>query len=353
MLQMLVISLLPTGPAEDNNTKMSNTLSNLRAAQKDLINDFMRELIDESVFLGETIPLSPVQGTNYGYTSGGNDLAPPLKSDVIDKFPFASSSVITYNVGDLTISKDGAAGQSSTVSGYTSGGYSIPAGYLNIIDKFPFAADANATDVGDLTVARIQVAGQSSTVSGYSSGAGIDKFPFAADANSTSVGNLAGSRSGTTGQSSTISGYNTGGYVGPITQNVIDKFPFSSDANATDVGDLTVARRYPAGQSSQEYGYSSGGWIPPSVEYFTIDKFPFASDANATFVGSLTYSRFGAAGQSSDAHGYASGGTNGALGAAAPPVSNLIDKFPFASDASATDVGDLSVVRYLNAGQQY
>jgi len=36
----------------------------------------------------------------------------------------------------------------------------VPANYKNIIDKWPFASDANATDVGDLTQARLTAAGQ-------------------------------------------------------------------------------------------------------------------------------------------------------------------------------------------------
>ena len=45
-----------------------------------------------------------------------------------------------------------AAGQSSDVSGYSTGGLAPPAtGDSNTIDKFPFATDGNATDVGDLT----------------------------------------------------------------------------------------------------------------------------------------------------------------------------------------------------------
>ena len=46
-----------------------------------------------------------------------------------------------------------------SVSGYTSGGYSS-AGLKDIIDKFPFASDGNATDVGDLTQGRYGAAGQ-------------------------------------------------------------------------------------------------------------------------------------------------------------------------------------------------
>ena len=81
------------------------------------------------------------------------------------------------------------------MSGYVGGGYAL-GGVVNTIDKFSFAADGNATDVGDLTVARFGPSGQSSTASGYSSGGHpnrfttIDKFPFAADANATDVGDL-------------------------------------------------------------------------------------------------------------------------------------------------------------------
>jgi len=49
------------------------------------------------------------------------------------------------------------AGQSSTTHGYCTGGYN--GGYLNVIQKFTFAADANATDVGDLTGVTYAAAG--------------------------------------------------------------------------------------------------------------------------------------------------------------------------------------------------
>ena len=47
-----------------------------------------------------------------------------------------------------------------SVSGYTSGGNSVPGAKVNIIDKFPFASDTNASDVGDLSQARTSAAGQ-------------------------------------------------------------------------------------------------------------------------------------------------------------------------------------------------
>jgi hypothetical protein len=202
------------------------------------------------------------------------------------------------------------------------------------------------------------------TVAGYASGAPpatnvIDKFPFASDANATDVGNLSVARRDAAGQSSGVSGYTSGGYIPPAGySNVIDKFPFASNGNSTDVGDLSVARFSTTGQSSNVSGYASGGYsaTPASVparHRTTIDKFPFATDSNATNIGALTLARRYSAGQSSDVSGYTSGGQRAPQ--PSPPINtflvNNIDKFPFATDAGATDVGDLVLLSYTTAGQ--
>ena len=146
-----------------------------------------------------------------------------------------------------------------------------------------------------------------------------------------------------------VSGYASGGSPGSSTTiNIIQKFPFASDDNATDVGDLTQSRGDVAGQFSDNHGYTSGGSAgnsSPRTRYDTIDKFPFSSDANASDVGNLTQSRSSVAGQSSMNHGYTSGGFS-------PPFRNTIDKFPFSTDANEGDVGDLTATKYLVAGQQ-
>ena len=289
----------------------------------------------------DNTPVYSFQGTVSGYSSGG---ILPNAQDIIDKFPFSADSNAT-DVGNITQARYSLTGQSSAASGYTSGGIVAPGSTVNVIDKFPFAVDANATDVGDLTQARNNTAGQSSSESGYNSGGvtvinTIDKFPFAVDANATDVGDLTQGRGNAAGQSSTTTGYSSGGNItGGATSNTIDKFPFAVDANATDVGDLTQARNNTAGQSSSESGYNSGG----SYAVNTIEKFAFATDANATDVGDLTQVRRGAAGQSSSQSGYTSGGV---------PSTNAVDKFPFSTDANATDVGDLTRNTYFTAGQQ-
>jgi len=137
-----------------------------------------------------------------------------------------------------------------TISGYTSGGNAPP--IVDTIDKFPFAADANATDVGELTQGRYLTAGQSSNISGYTSAGAaandtIDKFPFSADSPATDVGELTQGRLVGGGQSSDVSGYTSGG-ASPGVVNTIDKFPFSADSPASDVGELTQARLYGTGQ---------------------------------------------------------------------------------------------------------
>jgi hypothetical protein len=329
---------------------MANTLLD---AVKDLRNDSLRDLVSAAAFTGETsvAATSPFLGSNYGYTSGGSYSG---ATNVIEKFSFTSDANAT-DVGDLTIGRYSSSGQSSATHGYTSGGasYSDPsAGIRNVIDKFTFSTDANATDVGDLTSARWRPTGQSSIPNGYGYASGsslsIDKFPFSSDANATAAGDLTLNRELAAGQSSTTHGYTSGGYASSL---IIDKFPFSTDANATDVGDLTVARGYGAGQSSSTHGYFSGGTVvhpdfDPVVQNI-IEKFSFTSNGNATDVGDLTAVRYSSAGQSSTTHGYASGGGQPS------GATNIIDKFPFSTDGNATDVGDLTQSKYFITGQQY
>jgi len=291
----------------------------------------------------------PMSGTVAGYISGNWVQGPSVQ-----KFPFATE-FNSSTVGTLTVARESAAGQSSTLFGYTSGGFNGPFPYLNVIDKFPFAIDYNVTDVGDLTLGRTEVSGQSSYENGYTSAGSpgptsiTDKFPFASDTNAVFAASLTQILYFSAGQSSAESGYVAGTMIPSYTSNIIDKFPFAADTTATDVGDLTVARAGAVGQSSTTHGYASGGFNNLNNPGNTniIDKFPFATDTNATDVGDLTDARSIAAGQSSTTSGYTSGG-QGSF-----PLYELVDKFPFATDSNASFVGNLtSRNAYRAAGQQ-
>ena len=74
------------------------TTKTLKSSQKEFMNDAVRGLVGNLVFLGDTTGQSSIfQGTNFGYQSGGG---PPF-NNVIQKFPFASDANAT-DVSDLT-----------------------------------------------------------------------------------------------------------------------------------------------------------------------------------------------------------------------------------------------------------
>ena len=166
------------------------------------------------------------------------------------------------------------------------------------------------------------------------------------------MGTLTVGRYTTAGAASDTHGYTAGGY-GPGAVNTIDKFPFATENNATDVGDLTQARFLASGTNSGENGYASGGFAPSAPGRVNIiDKYPFSTDTNASDVGDLsTTNRDKMAGNSSKTHGYGSSGESTPSPAPTVPEAT-IDKFPFAVDANATDVGDVATNRVRSHGTQ-
>jgi hypothetical protein len=340
-----------------NNVHIGNITPTLSTGDVLLVEEYKNHNTSTSSYGGGGAPFT-FGGTTSGYASGGAPFPAPY--NIIEKFSFTSDGNAS-DVGDLTVGRYNVAGQSSSSHGYTSGGISTPP-YTNTdtIDKFPFASDDNATDVGDLTVARSAtgITGQNSADNGYTSGGStgprsniIDKFPFASDANAADVGDLTEARGQAAGSSSPTHGYNAGGNPPSDFTNIIDKFPFASDANAADVGDALQPLSGASGQSSSTHGYFTGGTSPDPVltcQMCCIQKYAFASDGNSTGVGTLTECQYAAAGQSSTTNGYSSGGRQPGT----PGFKNYIAKFPFASDANATDVGNLTAPRPSLAGQQ-
>lgn len=331
---------------------------------------------------GYTVPFTAAGVSNFGargsvagYLSGGESPAfSPQTTSAVDRFPFGSDVPAT-STGGLSATRQLASGQSSNAHGYTSGGRSVaPPGTVSnrqTIDRFPFSVNVTASNVGNLTASRFGLSGQSSSVSGYASGGNvpspltisniIDKFPFSTDSvTAASVGNMSYTYFYSAGQSSLTHGYITGGYtptfpgIGNPVVTQMHKFPFSTDSGSSLTAYLSnTARQYSTGQSSDVSGYVSGGQqIPPFVSLNIIDKFPFATDTNATDVGDLSQSRLGPSGQSSMTHGYTSGGQG-----SEPPfpgVTNAIDKFPFSTDGTvASSVGNISSARRYSSGNQY
>jgi len=237
-----------------------------------------------------------------------------------------------------------------TVAGFIAGSQPV----TNTIQRYPFATDSNATDAGDLD--RLVGGGhsaQSSQTSGYASGgfspttgltSNISKFPFATTTTGATIGFLTYSDNDRgAGLSSSEHGYHTGG--GFPYKNTIDRFPFASDANAATVGTLANRRSFHATSSSLTHGHVHGGAInQPGGSYGNnaVERFPFASSTSSTNVGSITVGRDKVAGVSSTTHGYSAGGY---IPFPSNSATNVIDRFSFSSLGSSTDVGDLTVAR--------
>ena len=307
---------------------------------------------------------SPMQGTDFGFTSGGQN-TPGIQS-TIDKFPFAISGGTATDVGNLSQGRYYVSGNSSKTDGFTAGGQnpSLSPVTTTQIDKFSFRiSGGTATDVGDLLDPKNFASSASSRDDAFILGGtpgspvSIQKFPFAISGGTAiDVGDLSIVVSEGTGHASLFDGFNSGGASGSYPYSTtIDKFPFAIfGGTATDVGDLNLNRIGGAGQSSTTDGFNSGGayWAPPFTITTQIDKFPFSISAGtATDVGDLAgpNNKYLIAGQSSTTDGFTSGGQGGF---GSPPYAD-INKFPFSISAgTATDVGDLSTDRYNSTGHQ-
>jgi len=92
-----------------------------------------------------------VSSETYGYACAGKNGSPVIHD--IDKMSFASDSSATAYSGTLTGAPGHAVGvsaSSSSTHGYCTGGGTSAGVSSNIIDKFSYSSEGNASDVGDL-----------------------------------------------------------------------------------------------------------------------------------------------------------------------------------------------------------
>jgi hypothetical protein len=293
---------------------------------------------------GRIPPAYNIYGESYGYGCGGN--APGPTSNVIDKFSFTSQANAT-DVGNLTASGGSQCPNTSITHGWCSGGAGLGAN----IDKWSFASDGDATDAGfDLSSSRTFGAGGSSSTDGYCLGGSgvvdtIDKFSFAATSTASDIGNATQARERLASHSSATYGYGSGGSAAgaePPFYDIIDKYSFSSDGDASDVGNLTAGRAPDnSGASSPTDGHTVGGYNGGSSN--VIDEFSFSSDGNSTDVGDLVSAVRHGFCSSSTSYGYFSGGY---------PSTNVIQRWSFSSNGNSVDWADLTQARLQGSGNQ-
>lgn len=292
-------------------------------------------------------------GQTSGFTSGG--LSTTVLSN-IDVYTFSSATTDAGPHGTLLVARRYTAGQSSSTRGYVSAGATAnSSGIEDTIESFAFASGSDQTNVGNVTVPRFRVeSGQSSSTHGYTSGGNdgssssnvIDRFSFSSDGDATEHSSLSIAREYTTGHQTNTHGYVSGGQSGTNFDD-IDKYSFSSNGNASNIGNLTFVRNGHVGHNSTTDGYVATGH-DGSTFRDTVTKFAFSSDVNATDVGTLTEARSSGCGHSSTTYGYTCGGSRAGN-------KDKIDRFSFASSSGfvASDVGNLTLPNYSISGQQY
>lgn len=324
----------------------------------------------------------PHAGTISGYNAGGSNPATPAIRSTIQKFTFASEGA-AVNTANLTKTRRRGHSASSETNGYVMGGDNVAgsqptpagAGYDFSIERYPFATDTNATMIGGLNYIKGSSGGGcASPTHGYSGGqigfssiySMIERFAFSADSITTSVGFIQTMVASPCEFASLASGFVvTGNMLGsgspfpsaPPAQTyqttAVQKYMFANESDAVQVGDMTISRFLLSGLSSPTHGYAAGGVSPTPVHrYKTIDKMSFATEGTATYVGDLTANNGSTSAVTSATNGYVLGGATSNNPPAPVVAVNNIDKFPFATDANATDVGDLTEVNIQGFGSQ-
>ena len=113
------------------------------------------------------------QNGSYGFVAAGRISPSGDAAHVsVSRFPFSTPFAVAITVGDLAYipvapvpgppnGRQFAAGQSSIIDGYVSGGQTSGPSSTSRIDAFPFGSTfTTSTDVGDLSVNRWKIAGQ-------------------------------------------------------------------------------------------------------------------------------------------------------------------------------------------------
>ena len=302
---------------------------------------------DANVWTNVGAGSTPVPAPEHGYHSGGEGHGGPASIfNAIYKFTYASSTSVSDH-GNMHFARATGGSASSSTHGYAAAGQPATSAEGTSIDRFAFASDTGGADVGNCT-GRDLCTGAESSTDGYILGgrngsifSTIQKFAFASSSDASSIGNFGSAK------------YQVGSCSGPDACFVLGgrnsgnnatsgmwKIAFSNDTTSTLHGNLVQGKMSNKGVASQTHGYSLGGKSSPPAytAYNDIDKFPFASDAGASEWGDLTHARGDGAATQNATHAMWISGYNGSY------MSDMM-MFAFDSSTSSVDVGDLTTPR--------
>mgnify|MGYP001357165433 CR=1 FL=1 len=305
---------------------------------------------DANVWTNVGAGSTPVPAPEHGYHSGGEGHGGPASIySAIYKFTYASGTSVSDH-GNMHFARATGGAASSSTHGYAAAGQPSSSVEGTSIDRFAFASDAGGADVGDCIARDLCTGGESST-HGYifmgrfhSIHSTIQKYAFASSVSGSTYNGDAGA---TRYQVGSCSGPNECYILGGRsaanngTQDMW-KVSHANDTTSSHHGNLVRDKFSNKGVASSTHGYSLGGkGNPPSYPtYNDIDIFSFASNAGASDWGDLTHARSDGAATQNATHGMWVSGYYG-------PVGYMSDMMMFAFDSSTSsvDVGDLTTPR--------
>jgi hypothetical protein len=261
--------------------------------------------------------------------------------------------------GDLTSSREGSRGLSSSTRGVIIGGSST-----TVIEFITIASQGNSIDYGDVSTSGEAYGngGYSNSVRGVcvlgaspSATNAIEFFNINAGGTAQDFGDLTVGREQCSGASEANGGLNDG-YQGTRPPPIgggsgfivggedasgnnltrIERLNINTLGNSSNFGDMVVGARDMACVSSYTRQLRGGGRAPGISNI--IESFEMQSTGNAADFGDLTAARRNPGGFSSSTRGLFAGGNT-------PSYSNVIDYVTIAAAGNATDFGDLTVAR--------
>ena len=251
---------------------------------------------------------------SYGYHGGGEY----PDTSYMDRIDYSNDSATSSPKGNLSYSKYGQAVAGNLSYGYWMGG---TPGAVSTISRVDYADDTStALSKGNLDSVRRRAAATGNASYAYC-GAGqgspgspistVDRIDYSNDtATAVAKGPLSGEKAplGSALGTTSYGYFLSGNPVDPF-GTIIDRIDYSNDtATASPKGNLAVAKYAGACFSSPSYGYYGGGDSAPSPgTYSQIDRIDFSNDtATALAKGNLSVTREYTAGSSSQSYGLAS-----------------------------------------------
>ena len=251
---------------------------------------------------GNALDFGDLSSTDAAFTAGcGSTTRGLISKGTVFEIQYITFATLGNSTlfGNLSVARYRSAGCNSATRGIFAGGQTGTGSgsQSNVIDYVTMGSTGNATDFGDLTVSRTGVSGSSSSTRGIFAGgisvgtgvyyATIDYITIASTGNATNFGSLGLAVSATGSASNSTRSLIAGGSNAVDNYNTVEYVTIASTGSAADFGDLAFPGVGPGGVSNSTRAVFSGSTSSASINYFTISTL-----GNYTTFGNLLVSTY-------------------------------------------------------------